>query len=88
MLAYASKRVPYSGLLLAVFAGLWHGNAHGAEMPMAASAWEYGAALVAGTGAILSVGAGLAALFALREEPMGRWIGAGVTAAGVWLWLA
>ncbi len=88
LLAYAARQMKYSSLVLAVLAGLWHGNAHGAEMPSAASSLAFGAALIAGTVAIASAGVGLAALCSYREEPMGRWIGACITAAGAWLYLA
>ncbi len=87
-LGHALRRVPSSALLLSAAAGLWHGNAHGAEMPASASAWAYGAALMLGTAAIAGAGTGLAALCSCRDEPIGRWVGAGVTVAGVWLWLA
>jgi urease accessory protein len=88
LLAYASRRSPSSVLALAALAGLWHGNAHGAEMPAAAASIGHGAALLAGTAAILSAGIGLAALCVRREEPMRRWIGTGVALAGAWLWIA
>ena len=88
VLGYAARRLPYSALLLAVLAGLWHGNAHGAEMSAAASFIGFGATLLAGTASIVLAGTGLAALFSYREESAGRWIGAGVTVAGAWMWLA
>jgi urease accessory protein len=88
VLAYVARRLPYSALLLAVLAGLWHGNAHGAEMPGAASFIGYAAALLAGTASMVLAATGLAALFSYKEESVGRWIGAGVTIAGAWMWLA
>ena len=88
LLAYAARQMKYSSLVFAVLAGLWHGNAHGAEIPSAASALAFGAALMAGTAAIAGAGVGLAALCSYREEPMGRWIGACITAVGAWLYLA
>lgn len=88
VLAYAARRLPYSALLLAVLAGLWHGNAHGAEMPGSASFIEFGATLLAGTATLMLVGTALGALFSYREESVGRWIGAGITIAGAWMWLA
>jgi urease accessory protein len=90
VLAYVARRLPYSEFLLAVLAGLWHGNAHGAEMPAAASFIGFGAALLAGTATAVLGGMGLAALCSCsrRAQPMERWIGAGVTIAGTCLWLS
>jgi urease accessory protein len=88
MIACAAGRARYATLALAILSGLWHGNAHGGEMPGAASALPYGAALVASTALIVSAGVGLAALFSRRMEPSRRWVGAAFAVTGAWLWMA
>ncbi|MEY4483922.1 MAG: hypothetical protein RL693_1374 [Verrucomicrobiota bacterium] len=88
MLAYASKASKKVAFSLAIIAGFWHGNAHGMEMPGAASSVVYGAGLLIGTATVACGGAALAALTTQRRELLAQGAGVALALAGVWLWLA
>jgi urease accessory protein len=79
--------VALGAALVGVFA-LFHGHAHGAELPQAASALAYGGGFVAATA--LLHGIGLAIGLAARERftLAMRLGGAGIAAAGVLLMIA
>lgn len=64
--------------------GLFHGHAHGAEMPAGASALGHGAGFLAATGLLhaAGVGVGLAAR-GLNRPSLTRGAGAAIAAAGV-----
>jgi urease accessory protein len=85
LLVAARVRLPLSvsALLVAGFA-VFHGYAHGVEMPPAASMLAYGAGFVLATAVLHAVGIVGAQLFASRAMWV-RWAGAGVAAAGVML---
>jgi urease accessory protein len=88
MIACAARRWQQPATVLAMLAGIWHGNAHGVEMPAAASAYAYGTALMLGTMALVALGAGVAAVGSRKREPVRRWVGAALAVAGAWLWIA
>lgn len=88
VLAYASKSSPKVAFILAIAAGFWHGNAHGAEMPGAAASMVYGAGLLLGTATVACGGMTLAALATQRREMLAHGAGVALALAGVWLWFA
>ncbi len=68
--------------LVGVFA-LFHGLAHGAEMPATAGGLSYGAGFIAATALLHFVGLGLGTLAARRSEKLASYAGWGIAAAGV-----
>ncbi len=88
VLAYASKASPKVAFTLAIIAGLWHGNAHGVEMPGLAASMIYGAGLLLGTATLACGGMTLAALATQRRELLAQGAGVALALAGVWLWFA
>jgi urease accessory protein len=75
--------------VVAVFA-IFHGHAHGAELPRAANAVAYGIGFVTSTGLLHATGI---AIGLLARRPAGlvavRALGAAISLAGLWfLWQA
>ena len=87
VLITAAVRLPLlaSALLVGVFA-LFHGYAHGAEMPGSASGLAYGLGFVAATASLHLLGIGLG-LFAQRfaSARMVRYAGGAIAVCGVYL---
>ena len=82
----AAARLPLGGgIALAALAGLVHGLAHGAEMPLQADSLRFLAGMVTATAGLQA--AGLAAGWAAgrRQTALVRWAGAGIAAAGALL---
>lgn len=85
-----SSRLPValSAALVGLLA-LFHGHAHGTELPEAASALAYGIGFVAATAALHGIGI---AIFALLKQDAGRVLvrigGAGIAATGLLLAVA
>jgi len=79
--------MPASALLVGVFA-LFHGYAHGAEMPASASGLAYGLGFVAATASLHFLGIGLG-LLAQRfaSARLVRYAGGAIAACGVYLCL-
>jgi urease accessory protein len=77
--------LPVSALLVGVFA-LFHGYAHGAEMPGSASGLAYGFGFVAATGGLhlLGIGPGLLAQRSGLARLV-RYAGGAIAACGVYL---
>jgi len=82
-----SLRLPVAlGMALVGVFALYHGHAHGNEMPATEAAGLYGLGFAAATAALHLIGIGLG--LALRTGPAMRWSGAGIAAAGLVLLLA
>jgi urease accessory protein len=74
--------------LVGLFA-LFHGHAHGAEIPDAASRLTYGLGFVAATACLHSIGVGAGLFVHCFLKPVGlRYAGAGLVMMGILLWLA
>ena len=87
VLVAASVRLPLwlGGALVALFA-LWHGQAHGNEMPALASEWFYGLGFVLATVMLHVTGIGFfLAMQRLARERAIRVTGAGIALYGVYL---
>ena len=71
------------GAGIVALAGVFHGLAHGAEMPLQADSIRFLAGMVLGTALLHATGvaAGLAA--SRRSASLVRWAGAGVVAGGL-----
>ncbi|EEF58195.1 HupE/UreJ family protein [Pedosphaera parvula] len=90
LLITASARLPLiaSMAIVGVFA-LFHGFAHGAEMPSAASGVSYGLGFVVATAALHACGLGFGMMAQKRATtPFVRFAGAAIAVTGVCLWLA
>ncbi|MBI1175704.1 MAG: protein hupE [Sideroxydans sp.] len=61
---------------VAAFFALWHGIAHGAELPVMAAPFGYACGFLAATALLL--GSGLAMGKLLRQRERDRWLGAGM----------
>jgi urease accessory protein len=76
-------------LVLAVTAtalfALFHGVAHGLELPAMSSPWTYAAGFVAATAALHAAGYGLVRALPQAAAPLVRVLGALSALAGVWL---
>ncbi|AHG42948.1 protein hupE [Pseudomonas syringae CC1557] len=68
----------------ALFA-LFHGVAHGLELPEMSSPWAYAAGFVAATAALHAAGYAFVRVLPQAAEPLVRLAGAASAAAGVWL---
>ena len=90
ILIAAALRLPLTASLavVGVFA-LFHGYAHGAEMPATASGFAYGAGFVAATAGLHLLGIGLGLLAKkLATEKAVRYAGGAIAACGLYLVLA
>ena len=89
LLIAAAARFPLmaSMLLVGTFA-LFHGHAHGLELPQAASAFLYSAGFLLATGLLHAAGAGLGTLTGRGiSRNWLRVLGGGIAAAGLVLWV-
>ncbi|EGH31076.1 HupE/UreJ protein, partial [Pseudomonas syringae pv. japonica str. M301072] len=68
----------------ALFA-LFHGVAHGLELPEMSSPWAYAAGFVAATAALHALGYAMVRVLPQAAAPLVRITGAASAAAGVWL---
>jgi urease accessory protein len=84
LLIARSVRLPVtvSMVLVGIFA-LFHGLAHGAEMPATAGGLSYGAGFIAATCLLHLIGIGLGTLAARHSDKLATYAGWGIAAAGV-----
>lgn len=90
MLIAAAARLPMavSMALVGVFA-IFHGHAHGTEIPMAASGLNYALGFVAATAFLHACGIGLGLLARKQLPPPAlRYAGGAIAFCGVCLWMA
>ncbi|HUW29567.1 MAG TPA: HupE/UreJ family protein [Sulfuriferula sp.] len=73
--------------LVGIFA-LFHGHAHGAELPLAASPVEYALGFILATAALHGIGIALGNYMKNGSLPLLQLSGAAVAATGVWLMLS
>ena len=74
-----------SGSALVALFALFHGYAHGAELPAAAHPFVWAAGCLLGTGALHLAGLGLGRRLSGRGAPLLRMIGAAMGLTGLWL---
>lgn len=78
--------VPLAAAVVGLFA-VFHGYAHGAEMPETASGVAYGAGFLAATAVLHGVGIGIGALLAhvvrTRGLALARWVGSAASLTGI-----
>lgn len=84
LLLASAARVPLSAsLTLAAIFAVFHGFAHGAEMPATAGGFAYGAGLVGATVLLHAAGLGLGLAAARLSQRALRLVGWGIAAAGL-----
>jgi urease accessory protein len=89
LLVAGAARLPLAaGVALVAAAGLCHGAAHGAEMPLRADSLQFLGGLIAATVGLHALGLGTGSVALRRDPALVRWAGAGIVGAGVALLLA
>lgn len=89
VLIAAAVRLPLAaGMALVGLFAIFHGHAHGTEIPAAASGFTYTAGFVLATAALHAIGIGLGT-FAQTQlpRPALRFVGAAIVVAGLCLWV-
>ncbi len=90
VLIAASVRLPmFAGMALVGLFAIFHGHAHGTEIPAAASGFTYALGFVLATIALHAAGVGLGMLAQKRMAlPALRFAGAAIAVAGICMWVA
>jgi urease accessory protein len=83
LIATMSRFQPTTAMLLVGFFALFHGYAHGREMPASAGAWNFSLGFVTAT--LLLHAAGLALGLAVRNQRALRWAGAAIAVSALCL---
>lgn len=88
LIAFAARLpVAASAILVGAFA-VFHGHAHGTELPQAASEALYGVGFLLATGTLHAVGLGIGALMHHSLKPTWlRVLGGGIATAGLLMWV-
>jgi urease accessory protein len=89
LLIAAAVRLPAAaGMAIVGLFALFHGHAHGAELPAGATGLTYALGFIAATICLHAVGIGLGLLAQKKlPAPAIRWAGAAIIAGGVCLWV-
>jgi len=88
LVAGSVQLTPMLGGSLTALAGVFHGLAHGAEMPLRADSVRFLIGMVAGTAVLHALGVAAGLLAARHNRAIVRWAGAGVVAGGIALLLS
>jgi urease accessory protein len=83
LIATMSRFHPVAGMLLVGFFAMFHGYAHGREMPAAFGAWTFGLGFVVAT--LLLHTLGLCLGLAVKDQCAARWAGAAIALSSVGL---
>jgi urease accessory protein len=88
LLAFAIRLAIVPSMLMVGLFAVFHGYAHGAEMPQTLALIQYASGFMLATGVLHGLGIGLG-LFArdLRNEKFLRMGGIAIGLTGVWLWI-
>lgn len=84
LIAFAIRVTPAFGAGIVALFAIFHGHAHGAEMPLLGSAWQYGIGFIVSTAALHGLGMALGKGCA-KQALWLRAAGAMVAAAGAWM---
>jgi urease accessory protein len=85
LVATAVKLPAAAGMALVALFAAFHGYAHGAEMPRAATALNYGLGFITATALIHAAGVGAGSLSASRSPKLARAAGCVIAAGGALL---
>jgi urease accessory protein len=86
LLVVTAARLPLAaGIILSAVFALFHGVAHGAEMPVDASGAVYGLGFLGATALLHAAGLGLGVFAARAPKWVGQAAGAGLMLAGGWM---
>jgi urease accessory protein len=89
LLVISAARLPLTaGMALAAFFALFHGVAHGSEIPANASGLGYGSGFLVATAALHAAGVGLGMLTARAPQWVRQSAGASLVLAGGWMLVA
>jgi urease accessory protein len=83
LIATMSRFHPVAGMSSVGFFALFHGYAHGREMPVASGAWPFGFGFVAAT--LLLHTLGLCLGLAVKNQKAARWAGSAIALSSVGL---
>ncbi len=81
LVGLAVRPAPWIAACIVGFFALFHGYAHGGELPVAAAPWQYALGFIVATATLHGIG--MLGGLALGAKPLLRWAGAGVTAASL-----
>lgn len=84
LIAFSVKMPAVLGAAMVGLFAVFHGYAHGSEMPAMSTAWQYGLGFVAATAVLHAVGLGLGAGLRRQAQWM-RASGVLVAASGAWM---
>ena len=84
LIAFAVRVTPAFGACIVALFAIFHGHAHGAEMPLLSSAWQYGIGFVLSTAALHGLGLALGKGFD-KQSLWLRAAGVMVAASGAWM---
>lgn len=87
LIAFSVRVTPAIGAAIVALFALFHGYAHGAEMPLLGSAWQYGIGFIVSTAALHGVGLVLGKGMDKKGWLL-RAAGAMVAASGAWMMTA
>ena len=87
LIAFSVRMTPALGACTVALFAIFHGNAHGTEMPLLGSAWQYGVGFILSTAALHGVGLAIGKGFDKRGLLL-RATGVAVAASGAWFMLA
>lgn len=87
LIAFSVRVTPAIGAAIVALFALFHGYAHGAEMPLMGSAWQYGIGFIVSTAALHGVGLVLGKGMDKKGWLL-RAVGAMVAASGAWMMTA
>lgn len=84
LIAFSVRVTPAIGAGIVALFAIFHGHAHGAEMPLLGSAWQYGIGFVLATAALHGLGLALGKSLD-KQNLVLRATGAMVAASGAWM---
>lgn len=87
LIAFSVRVTPALGACTVALFAIFHGNAHGVEMPLLGSAWQYGIGFILSTAALHGLGLAIGKGISERGLLL-RAAGAAVAASGAWFMFA
>jgi urease accessory protein len=85
LIATAARLPVAAGAAIAAVFAVFHGHAHGAEIPQAIAPWLYAAGFVLATGVLHAAGIGAGRQWLARRPWLARATGLALSAGGAWM---